>query len=101
MTHIRLDATDLPYRITHIDGRPPSRVREFLGRHSFLIHQEDEQTLVSGVGRPDKAGTGVRFYQNDPAHGRLSRVWHLRTLPDNLCVAEQDARTEANWSPTK
>ena len=94
MTDIYLDpiASGTPYLVTRTDGQPPSTVREFLGAHSFLIHQDRQHSLVTGVGSPDAIGTGVRFYQKDPTHdGRDIRIWHLRALPDNRCVAEHEA----------
>ena len=94
MTDVYLEpiASGTPYRVTHTDGQPPLAVTEFLGTHAFLIHQNRQHALVTGVGSLDAVGTGVRFYQKDPTHeGRDVRVWHLRALPDNMCVAEHQA----------
>lgn len=77
------------YCVTRTDGQLPGGAADFIGDATFLIHQGEQNTQIEGVGELDPHGTGVHFYQKDPAHeGRDVRIWHIRPLPDNQLVAE-------------
>jgi hypothetical protein len=80
------------YRVTRTDGHLPESAADFVGDTAFLIHQADQNLHIDGVGQLDPCGTGVHFFQKDPAHeGRDVRIWHIRPLPDNQVIAKHIA----------
>lgn len=91
MTHPTLDgiSSGTHYRVTRTDGQLPDSAADFVGDNGFLIHLEDQNLQIDGVGQLDPSGTGVHFHQKDPGHdGRDVRIWHIRPLPDHQMIAE-------------
>jgi hypothetical protein len=91
MTHRALDGipSGIHGRVTHTDGRRPRSAAEFVGDTAFVIHLQDRNLHVEGVGQLDEVGTGVHFRQRDPVDLRRElHLWHLRSLPDQQLIAE-------------
>lgn len=73
----------VPYAVTEVEGRTPTRLEEFIGETTFVAEHKGSPYVVAGVG--SLHDDAVRFHEKvHHGHGKDVRVWHISRGADGF-----------------